>query len=87
VNANYTNAYTNFIDVGGNELSNKIGARGVYRWGQEHNLHAGYTIDFLKPREGDSSVVHTFDIGDDFLAARNSVNPYFDPFWLYRNFF
>jgi hypothetical protein len=69
VNANYTNAYTAFIDAGGNEISNAIGGRGVYRWGPEHNLHAGYTLRLLNPREGDSSVIHDFDLGDDFFST------------------
>ncbi|HEX2229514.1 MAG TPA: hypothetical protein VHM64_20450 [Candidatus Binatia bacterium] len=69
LNGVYTSGYTNFIDSGGSEVANTVGARGVYRWGQEHNLHAGYTIGFLKPRTGESSVVHTFDIGDDFLSS------------------
>jgi hypothetical protein len=64
----YTNTYTNFIDQGGSELFQTIGARGIYNWRQDHNLHAGYFISVLKPREGGTSVIHNFDIGDDYFT-------------------
>jgi hypothetical protein len=68
LNATYANGYTAFIDAGGNEISNTIGVRGVYQWRQEHNLHAGYTIGLLRSRDGENSVIHNFDIGDDFFS-------------------
>jgi hypothetical protein len=64
----YSNTYTNFIDQGGSELFQTIGARGIYNWRQDHNLHAGYFISVLKPREGGTSVIHNFDIGDDYFT-------------------
>jgi hypothetical protein len=68
LNANYVNGYTAFIDAGGNEISNLVGVRGVYQWRQEHNLHAGYAVKLLKPRKGETSVIHNLDIGDDFFS-------------------
>jgi hypothetical protein len=64
----YTNTYTNFIDQGGSELFHTIGARGVYNWRRDHNLHAGYFISVLKPRDGGTSIIHNFDIGDDYFT-------------------
>ena len=65
----YANAYSRFLDAGGSEVSNEIGVRGVYKWRQDHNLHAGYTIGLLSPRDGGNNVIHTFDIGDDFFSS------------------
>jgi hypothetical protein len=64
----YTNTYTNFIDQGGNELFQTVGARGIYNWRRDHNLHAGYFISVLKDRDGDTNVVHNFDIGDAYFT-------------------
>jgi hypothetical protein len=64
----YTNTYTNFIDQGGNELFQTVGGRGTYNWRRDHNLHAGYFISVLKSRDQGTSVIHNFDIGDDFFT-------------------
>lgn len=64
----YTNTYTNFIDQGGSELFQTVGARGVYHWRRDHNLHAGYFISIEKARDGDTNVIHTVDIGDDYFT-------------------
>ena len=64
----YNTAYTAFLDVGGNELSNEFTMRGIYNWRQEHNLHAGYSINIIKTRDGDNNVVHNIDIGDDYFS-------------------
>jgi hypothetical protein len=34
----------------------------------DHNLHAGNFISVLNLREGGTSVIHNFDIGDDYFA-------------------
>jgi hypothetical protein len=69
VSGGYTNNYTAFFDQGGSELSNSIGLRGAYKWGPEHNLHAGYSLTILKSREGESNIVHNFDVGDDYFST------------------
>jgi hypothetical protein len=66
--AEYTNSYTNFIDEGGTEVFHAISMRGIYNWKQDHNLHAGYTLSIANPRNGDSGVIHKFDIGDDYFT-------------------
>ena len=68
INGYYTNSFTKFIDEGGNENFHTIGVRGVYKWRQEHNLHAGYAIKIGKSRDGDDSVIHDFELGDDFFS-------------------
>jgi hypothetical protein len=76
VSAEFNSAYTSFLDVGGTELSNRIGFRGTYNWRQEHNLHAGYFVEIIKTREGDNNVVHNFDIGDDYFSnTRIALTP------------
>jgi hypothetical protein len=37
-------------------------------WRRDHNLHAGYFISILKDRDGDTNVIHNFDIGDDYFT-------------------
>ena len=66
----YTSDYTSFFDEGGSEFSNTIGIRGSYRWQQEHNLNAGYSIGFYRSRNGENNVIHTFNLGDDFFSRR-----------------
>ena len=61
-------AHKAFLDEGGNETSHSIGARGIYRWRNQHNLHAGYSIRIINSRNGDNDVVHNFDIGDDYFS-------------------
>ena len=70
INGTYTTDFTSYIDAGGSDFYNRIGVRGVYRWQQEHNLHAGYSIAIHRSRNGDNNVIHNFDIGDDFFSAQ-----------------
>ena len=70
INGRYTTGFTSFIDAGGSDFSNTIGIRGVYRWQQEHNLNAGYSIGFIRSRNGENNVIHNFNIGDDFFSNR-----------------
>ena len=67
--ADYAFRYANFLDRGGSEWSQKVGARGVYKWRDEHNIHFGYGIEIIKTRDGVSNVVHNFDIGDDYFSS------------------
>jgi hypothetical protein len=67
----YSNTYTKYIDAGGTDLFHTVGVRGIYNWRQEHNLHAGYSISFAKSRNGESGVIHNFDIGDDYFTNYN----------------
>ena len=68
INGYYTNEFTKFIDEGGTDYFHTIGVRGVFKWRQEHNLHAGYAIRIGKSRDGEDSVIHDFDLGDDFFS-------------------
>ena len=70
ISGGYRNGFTAFLDRGGNEIRHSAGMRGVYRWGQEHNIHAGYTVDVIKSRDGKNNIVHNFDIGDDYFSSR-----------------
>jgi len=67
--ADYAFRYANFLDRGGSEWSQRVGARGVYKWRQEHNIHFGYGIEIIKSRGGESNVLHNFDIGDDYFSS------------------
>jgi hypothetical protein len=65
----YGLTYTD-LDAVGNEIGNSVGVRGVYAWG-DHHLHVGYTVTHFS-RSGtnsDSVVIHSFDLGDDYLSA------------------
>jgi hypothetical protein len=64
----YSNSYTYFIDAGGHELFHTIDLRGIYNWRQEHNLHAGYSLTIGRSRDRDTSVIHNFDLGDDYFS-------------------
>jgi len=64
----YTNTYTSFIDAGGSDSFHTLSFRGIYNWRQEHNPYAGYSLSFGKFRDGDNSVVHSFDFGDDYFS-------------------
>lgn len=59
---------TRYLDVGGNDLSYTMGARGVYKWREQHNLHFGYAINIIKSRDGANNVVHNIDVGDDYFS-------------------
>jgi len=65
----YAFGYKNFIDQGGSDIWLRVGARGVYKWLDEHNLHFGYGLDYIKSRDGDSNIVHNIDIGDDYFSS------------------
>jgi hypothetical protein len=69
--AGYTNSIIKFLDAGGTDIFHTVGARGVYNWRQDHNLHAGYWISISRPRDDQSSVIHNFDIGDDYFTNYN----------------
>jgi hypothetical protein len=68
INGHYRNDFVTFIDAGGSEVFHEVGIRGVQRWRQEHNIHAGYAIKIGKSRDGERSVIHNFDVGDDFFS-------------------
>ena len=65
----YVFGYTSYLDQGGSDVWHRVGARGVYRWRDEHNFHFGYGVDIIKTRDGDNNIVHTIDIGDDYFSA------------------
>jgi hypothetical protein len=69
----YQNTVAQFLDAGGTEVSHTIGARGIYNWRQDHNLHAGYSISINKSRNGgnEDGVIHNFDFGDDYFSNYN----------------
>ena len=69
--ANYSNNLTRYIDQGGTDLYQTLGARGVYNWGSDHNLHAGYYISVYKTRNSGTCVIHNFDFGDDYFSFNN----------------
>ncbi len=66
----FSGRFTNFIDEGGRESRNSLGVRGFYVWKEEHNLYAGYSMEVFKSRNGEDTVVHNFDLGDDFFSNR-----------------
>jgi hypothetical protein len=70
-NGFYTNSFTKFITAGGTDVFHTIGARGVYNWRRDHNLHAGYSISIANSRDGENGVIHNFDIGDDYFSNYN----------------
>jgi hypothetical protein len=65
----YSLGSTFFLDQGGRDSNQAAGIRGVYRWQDKHNLHAGYTSGLIKSRNGEDNVVHNFDFGDDYLTS------------------
>ena len=69
--AGYSNSFTKFIDAGGTDVFHNVYTRAVYNWRREHNLHAGYSISISNSRNGDSGVIHNFDIGDDYFSNYN----------------
>jgi hypothetical protein len=70
-NGFYTNAFTKFIAAGGTDVFHTIGARGVYNWRRDHNLHAGYSVSIANSRDGENGIIHNFDIGDDYFSNYN----------------
>jgi hypothetical protein len=72
----YAFGYTSYLDQGGSDVWHRVGARGVYRWRDEHNLHFGYGIDIIKTRDGDNNIVHNIDLGDDYFSTlRINLDP------------
>jgi hypothetical protein len=67
----YTNTFASFADAGGTDVFHSVGVRGIYNWKQDHNPHAGYTLSIFDARNGDSGVIHNFDIGDDYFTNYN----------------
>lgn len=65
----YAFGYTSYIDQGGSDIWHRVGARGVYKWRDEHNLHFGYGVDIIKTRDGDNNIVHNIDVGDDYFSS------------------
>jgi hypothetical protein len=70
-NAGYNGTYAKFLDAGGSDGFHTIHTRAIYNWRRDHNLHAGYSISINNSRNGDSGVVHNFDIGDDYFTNYN----------------
>jgi hypothetical protein len=66
----YHNTYLKFLQLGGTESSQTLSVRGIYNWRQEHNLHAGYSVTYSKPRNGESGLIHDFDFGDDYFTSQ-----------------
>jgi hypothetical protein len=69
--AGYTNTYAKFIDAGGSDVFHTIHTRAIYNWRRDHNLHAGYSISISNSRNGESGVIHNFDIGDAYFSNYN----------------
>jgi hypothetical protein len=67
-NGGYGNTYVKFIDAGGSDVFHTIHTRAIYNWRRDHNLHAGYSISITNSRNGESGVIHNFDIGDDYFT-------------------
>src|SRR5215475_12508565 len=72
----YTNNFVNYLDQEGHDLWQTINFRGVYNWRQEHNLHAGVSVNILNGRNtnnvnnrNNNNVVVNFDLGDDFFSS------------------
>ena len=61
--------YIGYLDQGGSEVWHQAGARGVYKWRDEHNFHLGLAVDLIKTRNGDQNLIYNFDIGDDFFSS------------------
>lgn len=71
----YSNNYVNNIDQGGSAIYQTVFFRGIYNWRQEHNLHAGFSINIYNGRNSsdannrnNNNVVFNFDLGDDFFS-------------------
>ena len=59
---------------GGDDINHILSILGGYRWREQHNLHAGYTMYIVSSPSGrggvnrGQTVVHSFDIGDDYFS-------------------
>ena len=71
ITSSYSNSYTRFIGAGGTDVFHTMGARGIYNWRRDHNLHAGYFLSISNSRNGDSELIHNFDFGDDYFSNYN----------------
>jgi len=76
-NASATNTTRSYQSAGGVDLTNAVGARGIYHWREEHNFHLGYTATFYSLRSSHptgnhsskNNVVHNLDLGDDYFST------------------
>jgi hypothetical protein len=68
IGGGFGNSFINYLDEGGTDITNYVEVRGSYNWREEHNLYAEYRVEFLKSRDNGNSVVHNFNIGDDFFS-------------------
>ncbi len=62
-----------FVDsttLGNSESSHEFEAQAGYALGKQHNLTAKYRVNFLRSRNGKQTVLHDFDLGDDFYSSR-----------------
>lgn len=64
-----------YINQDGSDLTQTIYFRGIYNWRQEHNLHAGVSVNIFNSRNisnvnnrNNNNVVVSFDLGDDFFS-------------------
>ena len=71
IGGGYRNSYTKFLDAGGSDVFHTAETRAVYNWRIDHNLHAGYSISISDSRNGESGVIHSFDVGDDYFTNYN----------------
>lgn len=62
--------YKAFFDAGGKEDSQELEAAGRYRLWPQHTLRVRYRFQLLRTRNGKSSTIHDFDVGDDFYGSR-----------------
>ena len=60
--------FRRYLDLGGNDISYTIGARGIYKWREEHNFHLGYGVNIIRSRAGNNNTVHNIDVGDDYFS-------------------
>jgi hypothetical protein len=77
-NFTVTGLYANSISdlsTNGTEIDHTVGARFIYNWRQEHNLHAGYAATF----GSDGKIIHQFDFGDDYFSSYRLLNIKLDP--------
>jgi hypothetical protein len=71
----YQNNFVDYINQGGSDLYQTIDFRGIYNWRQEHNLHAGVSVNIFNNRNtsnvnnrNNNNVVVNFNLGDDFFS-------------------
>jgi hypothetical protein len=75
-NADIYSYLNDYQTAGGIDLTNSIGARGIYNWHDAHNLHAGYSGIYYTVRSSRAggkshtnkpSFINNVDIGDDYF--------------------